>query len=217
MTDRIHYEILTDEQKELLPKLAFLKDAGFYLAGGTALALQIGHRTSIDFDFYKRESFDSPIISSLIAQKIPKTTIEIMQKDTILGRIGESGLSLSHYPYDIIKPFKSAGAAADLLSLEDIAAMKILAIGDRGRRRDFIDLYFLISIFGLEQIFEFVRKKYPLFDSYHAFLGLTYFKDAQNEDRKYTLIKKVPSWSDMKKFFINQALQYKNKMLNRNL
>jgi len=87
--------------------------------------------------------------------------------------------------------------------------MKILAISQRGRRRDFIDVYFLIKEFGLKQIIEFVKEKYPMFNVYVGLQGLTYFKDADEDSEKgrFRLLKKV-KWSEVKKSILKEANKY---------
>lgn len=94
----------------------------------------------------------------------------------------------------------------NLASLEDIAAMKMIAVIQRGTKRDFIDLYFLIKKMGLEKIFGFAGEKYPGFNEYLALQSLTYFKDAEieNNDRNIVLFESF-NWKDAKKFFISEA------------
>ncbi|MEM7820511.1 MAG: nucleotidyl transferase AbiEii/AbiGii toxin family protein [Candidatus Aenigmatarchaeota archaeon] len=209
----LHYEVLNKEQKELLPKLAFLKDQGFYLAGGTALALQIGHRTSIDFDFYSKNEFDNKLLSFYIAKKILNSNEAFSANNTLKIKVGHLEVSFFYYPYDLIQP----PIESDILLADkkDIAAMKLLAIADRGTRRDFIDLYFLIREFGLAKLFEFLQEKYPRYDPYHSFLALTYFVDADQEGefQRFTLLKTAPEWDKMKKFFIQTAFNFKKQFL----
>lgn len=158
------------------------------------MALQIGHRTSLDFAFYTQAEFEAGKLRKAINNHLPQAKITVEQKHTLLAKTNDSGLGLFRYPYPVIRPFVTINEVIDLLSLEDLAAMKMIAIGDRGTRRDFIDIYCLIEHFGLEKILKFVREKYPHFDSYHAFLALTYFKDAeQTEEREYRILQDIPS------------------------
>jgi hypothetical protein len=210
----IHWQVLSKNQKKLLPKLKFLKEQGFYLAGGTALALQIGHRTSLDFDFYKEKEFRAEAVSAKLSDVLAEGRIIREAEGTVIAEIdrqGENGISLFHS----VRPFVAVDGYLNLVSLEDIAAMKLLAIADRGARRDFIDLYFLISRFGLEEIFGFLKEKHPRYDGFHALLGLTYFEDADGgkEEGRYRMLKSVPEWRQLKKFFVKKALDFKKKML----
>lgn len=214
MKNKIYWKVLTERQKELLPKLKFLKEKDFYLGGGTALALQIGHRASMDFDFYTRKEFDDEKISQMIIKQLPQAEIETQQKNTILGRVVDSGLSLFHYPYPVIKPLVVVDNYVNLLSLEDLVAMKLIALAQRGTRRDFIDLYFLIDHLGLKKSFQSIKKKYPRYDSYHVFLALTYFRNAEDEEKgRYKMLKPIPEWSKMKEFFIKKTQQFKEQEL----
>jgi len=205
--------ILSRKQLKLLEQLGFLKKHGFYLAGGTALALQIGHRTSLDFDFYIPKSFDSAKLYSILEKRFKKVILLEKDKDTLIVKINDIIVSFFKYKYPLIKPLIEEGNFPPLASKEDIAAMKILAISDRGLRRDFIDIYFLLHEFSLKEIFDFVLKKYPNFNIYVALRGLTYFIDAEkNQTRKLYLFSYV-SWAKIKEFIINEVRKYQKESL----
>ena len=212
-TPKIHWEVLTKEQKKLLSKLKFLKKMGFYLAGGTGLALQIGHRTSIDFDFYRKKEFDGKILAQQISKTLPNLEHRFIGEGTLRVAINNCEVSFFYYPYDLIQKPLDIGVL--LASKEDIAAMKLLAIADRGTRRDFIDLYFLIQEFGVSKIFSFLQKKYPRYDPYHALVGLTYFVDADKirDQKRFNLLKPAPSWPKMKEYFRKIASEFKKELL----
>lgn len=183
MQNKIYWEILNKQQKEVLPKLSFLRDLKAYLAGGTALALQLGHRTSVDFDFYTLKHFKAGALKKLIKNKIFELKIKIIRDtdDTFEAVLGNGvRLSLFHYHYKLLKKPADLNNVA-VASLEDIAAMKLIAITQRGKRRDFIDFYYLLKIFNLRQIMQATEKKYPEFDFYHGLRGLLYFKDADDD------------------------------------
>jgi hypothetical protein len=100
----MYLSILNRKQKELLKKFGFLKKYGFYLAGGTALALQIGHRTSLDFDFYTKKRFNSQKLREEFDKRF-KTVQEIyISEDTIGLNIEGIGVSFFKYP---ISPYKT--------------------------------------------------------------------------------------------------------------
>ena len=94
--------------------------------------------------------------------------------------------------------------------------MKILAISQRGRRRDFIDIYFLMKEFTLNQMIEFVKEKYPMFNIYVGLQGLTYFTDADQDPEKgrYRLLKNV-RWNEIKKFIIKEVNRFKTYYLKK--
>lgn len=205
----MHLEILDQKRKEFLSKLGFLKDHGFYMAGGTALALQIGHRTSLDFDFYTGEKFDTRKFREQFDAEFQKSQEIYVAQDSI--EIDANGVKMSFfwYPYKLIRPAVRIEEIL-LASKEDIAAMKILAISQRGRRRDFIDIYFLIKEFGLEQIMKFAKEKYPAFNIYVGLQGLVYFQDANDEsDKDRIIMQRKIDWKEIKKYLIKEANNFK--------
>lgn len=193
------------KRRDLIPYLAPWKKAGAYLAGGTALALQLGHRTSNDFDYYIGENFIASDMAELLALPSGKFRVTDESEGSLFGIAKEVKISLFRYPYPLLKPVVELGPLA-LASMEDIAAMKMIAIVQRGRRRDFIDLYFLIRRFSLRTVLELTREKYPMFDPYNGLKGLVYFNDAENEKPRegVRLLERV-SWDDVKGFLLRQS------------
>jgi predicted nucleotidyltransferase component of viral defense system len=208
-----YFSVLIPRQIKLLKKLKFLKKYGFYLAGGTALALQIGHRTSIDFDFYTEKKFDSQKLYKLLEKKLKRVTLLGKDEDTLLVRIQNVSASFFRYPYPLIFPPIQRKDFPPLASKEDIAAMKIIAISERGTKRDFIDIYFLLKEFSLEKILNWVKKKYPNFNIYIALRALTYFADAEEKQKRRLYLTYSVSWSKIKKFLIEEVKKYQEKWL----
>jgi predicted nucleotidyltransferase component of viral defense system len=208
----IYWEVLDKKQKSILPKLSFLKKFGFYLAGGTALALQIKHRRSVDFDFYNPAEFNSEKILFIFQKENKRVTLIQRSKDTLIVKLNNVEASLFWYPYRLLKKLKET-EYINLASIEDISCMKLIAIIQRGTKRDFVDLYFLIQCLGLEKIFKLTAKKYPSFNKYLGLQAITYFADAEKEltGREINSFKKV-TWQDIKKFLINQAKEYKKQL-----
>lgn len=205
----LHWDIFDKKRLALLPKLVFLKSAGFYLAGGTALALQIRHRKSLDFDFYNPQIFDSEKILSTF-QKNSKDVILIQKaENTLIAKMEGIEISLFTYPYKLLKKLIET-QYLNLASIEDIAAMKLIAIIQRGIRRDFTDLYFLIKLLGLKKIFQLTEEKYPPFNKYLGLQALTYFGDAEKESLKRKVVLFQPAtWNEIKKFITAQAIEFK--------
>jgi len=187
----------------LLGKSGILKDA--YLAGGTSCALQIGHRISLDLDFFTEKEFDTETILKQLEQ-LPGFKLDETAKWTILGSFPKVKFSYFYYPYPLIKKTLQF-SQINLASLEDIAAMKIDAICSRGTKRDFIDLYFLAKRFSLERIFKFYDQKYSrlLNNIVHITRSLYYFADAEPQESP-KMLKKV-SWEEVKKFFQDQTIK----------
>ncbi|MDP3042863.1 MAG: nucleotidyl transferase AbiEii/AbiGii toxin family protein [bacterium] len=137
-------EVLTKEQAELLPLVKkFIKDFG--LVGGTAIALQIGHRRSIDFDLFSNRDFNNGKIRKLIIKsgyKIGKVYKDEAGQFTFF--VNKVQFTFFHYPFKIefSKHFEKTLRMPDLLTL---AAMKAYALGRRAKWKDYVDLYFIIN------------------------------------------------------------------------
>jgi predicted nucleotidyltransferase component of viral defense system len=153
---------------------------GLRLVGGTSLALQYGHRQSVDLDF-----FGKPIVSQdeilammgrLGAYKLRNRTKNILQ--LIVDNVMVDIVDYSQYPW-IDAAICEDGLV--LASPRDIAAMKINAIEGRGSRKDFIDVYELLQHYTLDEILQCYSMKYPNFSLFRALLSITYFDDAESE------------------------------------
>lgn len=194
-------ETLSKETKkalEILGEAELLSDC--YLAGGTACALQLGHRISIDLDFFIEKEFDSKKIIRAL-QKLGSFELDQESWGTILGQFNDVRFSFFVYEYPILFPHKEF-AKIHLADLRDIAAMKIDAISSRGIKRDFIDLYFICqSGLTLSEILDFYDRKYGegVSNRVHIQKSLVYFEDADaSEEPK--MIKKF-NWDQIKSFF----------------
>ncbi|PIZ89759.1 MAG: hypothetical protein CO144_02155 [Candidatus Nealsonbacteria bacterium CG_4_9_14_3_um_filter_35_11] len=205
--------ILDKKRINLLKKLKFLSKYGFYLAGGTALALQIGHRTSMDFDFYTEKKFSLLKLQRLLEKKFKEAIVLQKAEGTLIMKIDGVANSFFQYPYPLIFPPIKYQNFPPLASKEDIAAMKVIAISDRGTKRDFIDIYFLLKEFSLEEIFNFIKKKYPNFNIYVGLRGLTYFVDAEKKQKRRLHLTHFVSWGKIKKFLIGEVKKYKKECL----
>lgn len=176
----MYWQTIDKNRIDLLTKLGFLKKQGFYMAGGTALALQIGHRESVDFDFYNEKEFNANNLVSEIKKFSRSLEIEIPDTYSVMGQVDGVKLSFFNYEYPMITDFV-VDKGINFASLADIAAMKCIAVVQRGTKRDYVDMYFLNKMFGLEKIFKWVAKKYPMYDIYHIKTGLIYFAEAEND------------------------------------
>lgn len=187
----------------LLGKSKILTDA--YLAGGTACALQLGHRVSLDLDFFTEKEFSTDIVLKQLEQ-LPGFKLDETAKWTILGSFPKVKFSYFYYRYPLIKK-TTAFSQISIASLEDIAAMKIDAICSRGTKRDFIDLYFLTKLFSLKKMLRFYDKKYHRYSTnvYHIISSLNYFADAEEQEPPKMLI--PASWSQIKDFFQTEVIK----------
>lgn len=133
-----------------------------------------------------------------------------MAENTLILEINTIGLSFFTYAYPLVKPL-IISEHLNLASLEDIAAMKLIAIVQRGVKRDFVDLYFLSELLGLEKIMNLTKKKYPGFNKYFAYQALVYFKDAEEKQTREIETLASFKWEDIKKYFEIQVMQLKRK------
>lgn len=198
----LYLDILPKEQLKLFEELStgdYIKD--FYLAGGTCLALQIGHRQSIDFDFFIPSDFETSYIVNILNQS-GNYLRENEQRNTINGSLNGVRISFFGYHYDIIDPFKIYNSIR-LAGLRDIAAMKLEAIAGRGSKKDFVDMFFLLQHFSLAEIFSFHTQKYGvgLSNRYHHLKSLVYFADAEEE--AMPLMLKSLDWNRVKQHIIS--------------
>ncbi|OGZ78203.1 MAG: hypothetical protein A2528_00070 [Candidatus Staskawiczbacteria bacterium RIFOXYD2_FULL_37_9] len=196
--------VLSENAKKslaILGQSGILKNA--YMAGGTALALQIGHRLSYDFDFFTTEEFDATLLTQKINKLIPNFNLDRTDWGTILGSINNTRFSLFFYTYPILFESSEFSGVA-IVNIKDIAAMKIAAISDRGSKKDFIDLYFIVEvekILSLKECLELYDKKFQALkqNKTHILKSLNYFDDADKE-AELKMIKPV-QWKKVKLFF----------------
>lgn len=150
----------------------------FYLVGGTALSLQIGHRISVDIDLFTNELFDSTFLSAELKQKY--NFKQNLDKGYFLqGQIEGIKVDILKYPYKPLNPIIEIESVR-MVVLADIASMKLAAITNRGRKRDFIDLFFLLEKFSLKQIIEWYQQKYDA-EIFMLLQSLVYFDDADGD------------------------------------
>ena len=203
--------ILNPTQNEILPRLSFTKSE-FYLGGGTALALQLGHRTSVDFDFYAPRKFDNQQMAQTINRLFPGTDITPEQPENTL-RLDVIGTEISafYYPYPLLEPLVDYGSVS-LASLTDIAAMKTAAVVQRARQRDFYDIYYLIKELGMEKIITATYQKFPWYEENNVvvFTSLTYFTDADNdlEAERVKVFDRNVTWEMVKKRVKEETQKY---------
>lgn len=179
-----------------------LKDA--YLAGGTAVALQIGHRISLDFDFFTPKEFVPRKFSGVLS-KLGSFKEDQADKGTVLGKFEGVKFSLFIYKYPLVFP-ATQYLSLDIADSRDIAAMKIDAIATRGAKRDFIDLFFICqSGYRLKELLSIYDKKYKNLAAteMHIMKSLIYFDDAEPDEMPEML--KKTDWEDIKKYFENEV------------
>ncbi len=203
-----HYETLpryTKKALDLLSEKKWLKDSQWYLAGGTALALQVGNRKSFDLDFFteKKNFGEKRLIAHFIGNDNWVTHVE--EKNTIYGAFCKAKVSFIAYPFFIPKQTPLWHGNIRVLHPIDIAVMKITAISQRGRKRDFFDLYWCAHhVEPLEQIIRRLKTQYPsIAHNYHHILkAMVYFDDAEIDPEPEIYFD--ASWKKVKSFFTKE-------------
>ena len=202
----MHTEILSTAQQSALAVLSQPPELhSFYLAGGTALALHLGHRVSADFDFFREESFNP---QWLLEQLPAPPRIAVLQeaRDTLTVEFRGVKTSFFAYRHGLIRPLETGELPVRLASSPDIAAMKLAAIAGRGSRKDFVDLYFICrECFPLKEAFTYLQTKFTdqEYDLYHILRSLTYFADAEGEPMP--AMHRPVTWDEIKRFLTSEA------------
>ena len=205
----LHYETIHPDTLELLKKIQSLDIfAGTRLVGGTALALQIGHRKSIDLDFFgKMDSSLEDIVNELseFAVANPLSSTKAMRFLVVDG----VKVDIVNYPYIWIDaPVIEEGIT--LAGERDISAMKLSAITNRGTKKDFIDLYFLLKKYSFDELIAFYLEKYADAQLFTVLKSLTYFEDAE-DDPTPIMIEPI-KWEEVKTEIVTAV----SRFLNRN-
>ncbi len=170
-------ETVTPATLELLKGLmADEKLNNFFLAGGTALSLQIGHRISVDFDFFALEGFDGNILSAYI-EVGQGFTLDFLDKNTLKGKIDGVIVDFITHAYPLVNEIKIIDGVR-LASLEDIAAMKLNAIVGNGTRlKDFVDIASMSAYLSLNDMLNAYEHKYHTRNQVLVIKCLSFFDD----------------------------------------
>lgn len=180
------YEILDEERKKFLSSFSFFKD-GFYLAGGTGLALQLGHRRSVDFDFFVEGHFDTEKHFRLLSDIMGGYALRIIQeeKDTLSVLVDDRiKVSFFGYPYPLVQPLIEEEYLR-VASFQDIGCMKLAAIVSRATNKDYVDLYFILQSISLRDLLVLAEEKMPELDENVILKSLVYFDDVTKEPLQF--------------------------------
>jgi len=196
---------LKTRQTSVLREIApIVKQLNFYLGGGTALAIHLGHRVSEDLDWFTSGKIEDAMI---LAQALRNEKLDFVTEQTAPGTLhgSVSGIRITflEFQYPLIKnPIHWKGMDCALASLEDLACMKLSAIAQRGARKDFCDIYALgTKRFSLKKMLDLYRKKFNVQDVSPVLYGLAYFDDAESE-RMPKMLWEV-KWEEIKKSLQN--------------
>jgi len=201
----VHPKVLSDRTWTVVRRLVRAGHlAGWSLAGGTGLALQLGHRLSDDLDFFRFEALESGTLirglsslGSLAVQSRSAGTLHV-----VLDRVRLSFLEAQSPLLFPALPYRGLSIADP----RDIAVMKVVAIGGRGSRKDFVDLYFFLRSGGtIEGALDLVRRRFANVDynEYHLLKSLVFFDDAEAEPMP-RMLRRV-SWPEIKRTIVAEV------------
>ena len=176
----------------------------FYLAGGSAAALHLGHRISEDLDFFNPKEFNARLLLQKLA-RIGKFDLQTEAWGTLTGAFEGVRVSFFTYPYPLLEPATKL-FGVKIASLVDIGLMKLVAISQRGSRRSFADLFFICrSAVSLETLISLLPQKFAgiNYNLPHILRSLVYFDDAEKEPMPKMLVRL--RWVDVKRFFQSEV------------
>ncbi len=203
----------THKAFEVIAQQSWLKEKGWYLAGGTALTLQCDHRVSVDLDFFtQRTDFNTEHTASALISLGWITSIN--ERGTLYGELEGAKVSFIAYPYFVPKQPYIVYKSINILDAKDIAVMKIIAISQRGKKRDFFDLYWYITHReSLLDVLKRVKGQYPnsQHNYHHIIKSLTYFEEAEEDPQPQIFFD--ATWEQVKQHFISIVPDVVNKLL----
>ncbi len=205
----MHLNCLPSDVRGLLKDLSGIVHAhDFILAGGTALALQLGHRLSVDLDFFTARPFSTEgIFSELRRLDLDPVVLE-ESAGSLTVTLNKVKVSMFHYPYPFTGKEKEI-KGIPVAGIIDVASMKVIAISQKGARRDFVDLYFVLQEIPFRKVAENMMERFgrERINPVHIGKSLVFFNDADSDpDPKY-IGKERPGWEDVQNFFTKNVQQ----------
>ena len=189
-----------------LMRLPILRD--MRLVGGTALALQYGHRRSVDLDFFGHTTENTDELTETIREEIGQVQLLSASKRIKVYNIQNVKVDVVNYDYPWIDDVV-VEEYLRLASPKDIAAMKVNAIIGRGTKKDFIDIYYLLQHFTFDELLKLYLMKYPDGSEYRALLSMSYFVDADPQAMPYMF--EDIEWDIIKQKIKKEQEVYNNK------
>lgn len=203
-------KVLNKNTKDILGPLSKVLKNKFYLGGGTALALQFGHRKSVDLDFFSKEKISSPKLK-IALRRLGKLDIGSEDQDTLNAELENVRVSFFFYPYNLLFS-KIKYKNIFLADWRDIACMKLTAISSRGSKKDFVDLYFILQKISLNELFRLFGQKYKglNYNKLHLLKSIAFFEDARQEPMPSMLEK--TTWPKVKTEIQKTLKRYNKRM-----
>lgn len=203
-----HLSTIKEETYTVLKQLFAIPEVyeNFALAGGTALALQLGHRDSIDLDIFSPAPFDTRNLE-IVLFSAPAIGYEFVNRNSrmLFGFSNKVKCDFVHEPATLIHPFIE-NDGIKYFHVEDIAAMKMHTICGRGKRKDFFDIYALIEVFGWQQMLDWFEKKYGASQFYMLWRSLQYFNDADEDAPINGFPPFTKSWDEIKDYIKQKTI-----------
>lgn len=198
--------ILSAEQKEIIPLVQSFGDK-FYLVGGTSLALQYGHRRSIDFDLFSKSDFDADEILAKTSRDFVINETYVSLKNELTIKV--NGVKFTWYKYDF--EIEKKIIWPDVITMPDplhIAAMKAFALGRRAKWKDYVDLYFVLQRHLFAEVVFLTTKIFGagLFNERLFREQLAYYQDIDYTEEVDFMTGFAVSKSKIKKFLTKLAL-----------
>ncbi len=205
---------ISEHTQDILARIGGALPQGSYLAGGTALALHLNHRKSFDLDLYTPEKFEPEVQLQRLMEVIVDFKLISTSWQTLIGSSQEIEVSLFYYKYPLIGELSQYEGMA-IASIADIACMKLEAVGGRGLKRDFFDLYTICQLedFDLQKVIDLNRRKYDRNESDlpHVLKSLTYFEDAENLSERAEIVES--DWGRVKNYFVDETKRLITRIL----
>jgi hypothetical protein len=196
-----HQEVLPAEQRDVLCQLGpVAHDLGFYLGGGTAVAIHLGHRQSLDLDWFTGQGIGDPLE---LAKDVQSRGVDLQatstHRRTLHGAAAGVRVSFLESRYLLLSPpITCPEFGCEIASVEDLSAMKLLAVTQRGTKKDFVDVHALVQHgLSLSTMLECYRKKFSLDDIARVVFSLCYFDDAEPAPMPKMLVK--TKWEEVKR------------------
>lgn len=206
----LHKKAIPPSTLELLKKISAFYELESFGLGGTNLALRMGHRLSVDLDFFTNLPYETSHLFQLITKKFASAELLFEKNQTILFNINDTKVDFVLYPFAWLLPFDVVDGIR-LLSVADIISMKLQAVSNRNAKKDYWDIAFLLKQYSLQEMLKIFKTKFPQIDVGFIIHSLTDFDKADTEldPDIYTEI----TWNEIKVQLINEVRNYTESLL----
>jgi len=195
-TEFMHFEALASNTRRVLTLLSgAASPRGFSLGGGTGLALHMGHRLSVDLDWFTRERFDPMVLRAELPAD-ENTIVTGTAANTLHATVSGVKVDFLRYDYPLLEPPELQDGVS-ILSVRDIAAMKLSAVTNRGAKKDFYDIAWLLRSHSLPELLGWYETKFQGFDTFAVIRSLTWFEDAKRDPDPVVL--QPLEWAEVQK------------------